>query len=86
MDTTPDRVQDLIETAFATYNVAIDGKLSAKEVQEGVFEVDVPFSGEMDFEEVTANQGLLLYNKSNKGELSLTGVRDGKLVLTAKPE
>lgn len=86
MDTAPDHVHDLIEAAFATYDVAIEGELTAEEVQEGIFEVDVPFSGEMDFEEVTANQGFLLYNKSNEGELSLRGVRDGKLVLTAKPE
>lgn len=85
MNTAPERVQTLIEAAFATYNVAVDGELTAKEVQEGVFEVDVPFTGEMDFEEVTSNQGLLLYNKSNEGELSLKGVRDGNLVLTAKP-
>jgi len=32
-----------------------------------------------------SNQGLLLYNKSDEGELSLKGLRDGRLLLTAKP-
>lgn len=60
-----DRVRDLIEAAFAIYNVAIDGIFTAEDIQRGIFEVDVPFSGEMDLEEVTTNQALL-FNKSDK--------------------
>ena len=38
----------------------------------------------MIIEEIYENYGPLLYNKE-EGELSLKGVRDGKLLLTAKP-
>lgn len=81
----PQSVRNLVEAALATYDVSLSGQLDAVETSDGVYEVEAAFEGELILEEVMSNQGLLLYNKSNQGELSLKGLRDGRLLLTAKP-
>jgi hypothetical protein len=85
MTETPQSVRNLVEAALATYDVSLSGQLDTVETGDGVYEVEAAFEGEMILEEVMSNQGLLLYNKSNQGELSLKGLRDGRLLLTAKP-
>lgn len=85
MTETPQSVRNLVEAALATYDVSLSGQLDAVETSDGVYEVEAAFEGELILEEVMSNQGLLLYNKSNQGELSLKGLRDGRLLLTAKP-
>jgi hypothetical protein len=85
MTETPQSVRNLVETALATYDVSLSGQLDAVETSDGVYEVEAAFEGELILEEVMSNQGLLLYNKRNQGELSLKGLRDGRLLLTAKP-
>ena len=85
MTETPQRVQNLVENALATYDVSLSGELNTVETGDGVYEIKAAFEGEIILEEVMPNQGFLLYNKSNQGELSLKGLRDGRLLLTAKP-
>lgn len=80
-----DPIRELVETALDTYGISVTGDLSTETVSEGTYEVEVPFRGEMIIEDVYSNQGPLLFNKTEYGELSLKGVRDGKLLLIAKP-
>ena len=84
MSETPSSVRNLVEQALATYDISITGELSLDSVGQNEYEVEVPFEGEMILEEIYENYGPLLYNKE-EGELSLKGVRDGKLLLTVKP-
>jgi hypothetical protein len=75
-------VRRLVEQALETYDISIDGDIDTTAVGDG-YEVKVPFRGEIILETVYSNQGSLLYNKK-EGEVSLKGVRDGKLLVTAK--
>lgn len=83
--TQSDAVHDLVEVALDTYEISIDGDLDIEAVDDGSYEVEVPFTGELLLEELVSNYGLLLFNKAERGELSLKAVRDGRLVLTATP-
>jgi len=85
MTKTPQNVRNLVESALSTYSISVNGELDTVEKSDGVYEVKAGFKGEIILEELMSNQGLLLYNKSDEGELSLKGLRDGKLLLIAKP-
>jgi hypothetical protein len=63
--------------------VSVSGALQVSKDGENVYEVAVPFDGELILEDVYTTQGALLYNKS-EGEVSLKGIRDGKLLVVVR--
>jgi hypothetical protein len=68
--------KQIIEEALSTYDISVDGKITAGEVNE----YEVPFEGKLLLDEVYSNQGSLLYNKNKP--VAIKGVQDGRLILT----
>lgn len=80
----PTDVQNAVEKGLGTYNIDITGELEAAQISDTRYEVHVPFSGELKFDNVFSNQGRLLYNK--EAEIVWEGVEDGMLVLSVDAE
>jgi hypothetical protein len=75
-------VEQAIHTCFETWELEIDGDITAEESEEGYI-ASVPFSGELLYEEALRDgHGNLLYNK--EAEIQFYGVRDGELLLLIK--
>jgi hypothetical protein len=86
MPTAPDAVEELVQVALDTYDIDVVGEMTAEELDDARYEVEVPFEGELLIEEVTGNYGgFLLFNKDEYGTLEWKGARDGMLLLTAEP-
>lgn len=78
----PSEMEQAIRTCFETWELQVDGDISAEEAEEGYI-ASVPFSGELLYEEALRDgHGNLLYNK--EAEIQFYGVRDGKLLLVVK--
>lgn len=86
MSTAPGAVEDLVQAGLNSWDVTVSGQVTAESVDDGTYEVEVPFEGELLIDDVTSNYGgFLLFNKQEYGTLFWTGVRDGRLLLTAEP-
>ena len=82
-DSAPSDVQRLVEQGLDTYDISVTGDVTVSMLTDNEYEAEVPFTGELIIDETFASQGSLLYNK-DPGELTLKGVRDGRLVLTVR--
>jgi len=76
-------VRELVERGLKTYDISVNGEIEPSKIGNEEYEVEVPFEGELLIDETFANQGSLLYNKT-EGELQLKGVRDGRLLLSVR--
>jgi hypothetical protein len=78
-----EKMRSLIEQSLATYNISVTGEIETSSTMSNEYEVEVPFDGELILDNVYENQGSLLYNKKD-GEVSLRGIRDGRILLEVK--
>lgn len=79
-ETAPSDVKDVLKKGLATYDIDIVDNVKVISSHENKYEVEVPYNGELLFDDVLSNYGTLLYNK--EGEVEWKGVRSGKLVVT----
>lgn len=82
-ESAPSDVERLIEQGLDTYDISVTGDVTVTSVTDNEYEAEVPFTGKLIIDDTFANQGSLLYNK-DPGELTLKGVRDGRLLLTVR--
>lgn len=82
-ESAPSDVERLVEQGLDTYDISVTGDVTVSSVSGNEYEAEVPFTGELIIDEAFANQDSLLYNK-DPGELTLKGIRDGRLLLTVR--
>ncbi|SDD54819.1 hypothetical protein [Natrinema hispanicum] len=79
-ETAPSDVKDVLKKGLATYDIDVVDDVKVISSHEDKYKVEVPYDGELLFDNILSNYGTLLYNK--EGEIDWKGVRSGKLVVT----